>query len=135
MTTTFETDLSVQHWPVVRPWLENACEECDGWWTIDALEDLVNEGRALLWLLKQDGIPVAAVVTTIANWEGKRVAEILVAGGEGLIDAAEPHFNKIHEWARSLDVPEIFFRGRRGWARALKSFGYDEIAVTLRKAL
>lgn len=133
--TSFEPDAQLSSWPIVRRWLEDACEECDGWWTINALEDLLSGGRAILWVLTHDGIPTGAVVTAVCDWDGKKVAEIVIAGGMGILDGLTAHFGKVHEWARSHQVPEIMFRGRRGWARALKSFGYEEIAVTLRKAL
>jgi len=134
-TVTFFIDAEHRHWSQARPWLEKACNEADGWWTIEALEQLLRDGKALLWVLAQDGEPIAAVVTTLCDWDGREVAEILVTGGTGILAGIADHFWKIEHWAKSHGAREIMLRGRRGWVKALKSRGYDEIAVTLRKAL
>lgn len=132
--TTFDVAGHSQ-WPAVRPWIENACTKGDGWWTIGALENLLADGKAALWVLSDDTGPIAAVVTTICDWDGDKVAEIVITGGEGILENAPEHFGKIDAWARALGAVEIVMRGRRGWARALKPHGYEEIAVTMRKAL
>ncbi len=133
MTVTFVP--AAEHWPVVRPWIETACTKGDGWWTIDALEDLISDGRAVVWVLASNGVPIAGVVTTICDWDGRKVAEIIITGGEGILEHAPEHFGQIDIWAKAHGASEIVMRGRRGWARALKPHGYEEIAVTMRKAL
>ena len=93
------------------------------------------KGQAVLWVLESDHEPIAAVVTAIADWDGVRAAEIIATGGSGVIDALEAELPKIEDWAREHGATECLFRGRRGWSRVYKPHGYEEIAVTLRKAL
>lgn len=74
-------------------------------------------------------------MTAVCDWDGRRVAEVMLTGGENILAEAREHFWKIDDWARQNGAREVLIRGRRGWAKALKSHGYDEISVTLRKAL
>ncbi len=128
-------DANCDQWPVVYSWIEDACENGDGWWTVNKLIPLLCEGRAVLWVLEDKHEPVAAVITAIADWDGQRVAEIIATGGAGVIGALNDELSKVEDWAREQGASEIMFRGRRGWARVYKPHGYEEIAVTMRKAL
>jgi hypothetical protein len=89
------------------------------------------EGRAALWVLEDSGTPIGVAVSAVGNG----VAEILAAGGSGIIENMNTGLPKIEEWARGLGASEVILRGRRGWSRVYKSHGYEEIAVTMRKAL
>lgn len=133
--TQFAIDQTCSTWPVVRPWIEDACEHGDGWWTLPKLTELLAEGRAVLWVLSDRQEAKAAVVTALAEWDGNRVAEFIAQGGAGVIDALGDHIGKVEDWARKQGATEIVFRGRRGLSRVYKPYGYEEIAVTLRKAL
>lgn len=128
-------DFNCEQWPQVRHWIEDACTFGDGWWTVEKLIPLLCEGRAVLWVLEEKHEPKAAVITAIADWDGQRVAEIIATGGEGVIGSLDDELPKIETWARDQGATEMMFRGRRGWARVYKPHGYEEIAVTLRKAL
>jgi hypothetical protein len=125
-------DDACQNWSICRAWIEDACNNGDGWWTVQALVDMLCEGRAVLWVLKNDETPVAAVVTAIADHDGERVAEIIAAG---ILAGIETELPKVEAWAVENRATSIVLRGRRGWSRAYKSQGYEEIAVTMRKAL
>lgn len=131
-----ELDVECAAFSVCRPWLEDACTRCDGWWTIEAVEQMLADGTALLWVLVDDAHQIfAAVVTALADWDGRKVAEIVLTGGKQVIENLESELSAIERWAREAGAQEILFRGRRGWARLYKPLGYEEIAVTMRKAL
>lgn len=126
-------DDDCRSWHVVRPWIDDACTRCDGWWTIEAVERMLVDGLAQLWILKDGGEAVAAVVTAISDWDGRKVAEIVLTGGSKVIESLDEELPVIERWARDLGAEEVIFRGRRGWARLYKPLGYEEIAVTMRK--
>lgn len=128
-------DVDCISWDVVRPWIEDACEHGDGWWTLEKIVQMLCEGTAVLWVLEDAGTPIAAVVTAIAQWDGLRVAELVAQGGSGVIDALSDNLHMVEDWAREHRASEVVFRGRRGLTRVFKPYGYEEIAVTLRKAL
>lgn len=132
----FYADATCSLWPVAYPWIVDACDHGDGWWTPQAIAELLANGRAVLWILADDdGSPKAAIVSAVANWDGKKVAECIAQGGEGVNAALSDHLEQVEAWARTQGADEMYFRGRRGLSRVYKSFGYDEIAVTLRKVL
>ena len=116
--TKLRQDDACETWGTVRPWIEDACEHGDGWWTVEKLIPLLCEGRAVLWVLEDAGTPIAAVVTAIADWDGVRAAEIIATGGSGVIDALSAELPKIENWAREHGASECLFRGRRGWSRS-----------------
>ena len=57
----------------------------------------------------------AAVITAICDWDGRKVAEIMLAGGSGVIESLDSELPAIEHWARDNGAVEIYARGRRGW--------------------
>lgn len=133
--TAFFADPHGEHWLRLRPWIKDACTHSDGWWTIEALDTLLRDGAALLWVLRDNETPIAGVVTQIEDWDGERVAVIVSTGGSGVIDALADHLPTLEAWARASGATQMLFRGRRGWAKPYRKLGYEEIAITMRKAL
>lgn len=94
------------------------------------LDELVAIGRGLLWTS-----PAAAIVAEIKTYPGgAKVIHGLVATGDleeitgALIPSAEA-------WAREQGCRFAIIESREGWARQLKSSGYEPHQVSLRKAL
>lgn len=122
-------------WHSVSHWIDDACDHGDGWWTSKAIAELLADGRATLWILSDGEKPRAAIVTAIAMWEDKPVAEFIAQGGDSVNANIAEHLPTVEAWVRAQGAEEIVFRGRRGLTRVYKPYGYEEIAVTLRKAL
>jgi len=135
MAVSFGQDVECASWSKVRAWIEDACEHGDGWWTVEKLLPMLCQGQAVLWVLEEDHEPKAAIITAIADWDGTRVAECIAQGGSGVNAALGEHLHTIEDWARKQGATELYMRGRRGLARVYKPHGYEEIAVTMRKAL
>ena len=134
MTLIYDPDLT--HWDAVKGWLGEACTYGDGWWSIEKVHNLLLDGRAALWVLMPGSTPVAGVVTAIAEEDdGRKVAEVVMAGGSGVIGHIGPELPTIEAWARAHGAAELLLRGRRGWARVTRGHGWEEIAVTMRKEL
>ena len=131
----FYQDTNCDQWPLVYPWIEEACEHGDGWWTVEKLIPMLCKGEAVLWVLEDNHEPQAAIITAIADWDGTRVAECIAQGGSGVNAALGEHLNTIEDWAREHNATELYMRGRRGLSRVYRPYGYEEIAVTMRKAL
>ena len=131
----FEQDDALDHWETCRPWLDEACTYGDGWWSIEFAEDVLRSGRGVLWVLLEDDEPVAAIMTALAQSEDGLSAEIVLAGGSGVLAEIDGILEQIEAWARAHGADNVVVRGRRGWAKAMRSFGYDEVAVTMRKGL
>lgn len=122
-------------WPMIEPWMKEACDEGDGFWSSEAIKEAVECGDMAVWMLWNGEQPTAAMVTEVQDWENRRVAILTAAGGSVGMDAIASEFHKVIAWARFVGAREIIIRGRRGWSRAMKTLGFEEIAVTLRKVL
>lgn len=93
--------------------------------------DMVEDGRAVMWCGER-----SAIITRINDHQrtGARVLDVAPAGGDlcellrmaPLIEA---------EAAAHGCTQSLVTAGRRGFARALKTQGYEEVAVILRKVL
>jgi hypothetical protein len=97
---------------------------------IGHLDGLVLAGQARLWI----GETAAIAAETLAYPGGARALHGLVAAGDLeeirglLIPAAE-------DWARRAGMRHAIIESRPGWARALKSSGYEIHQIALRKGL
>jgi len=94
------------------------------------LDALLVSMRAQAWF--GDG---AAIVTELSEYPGgARVIHGLVAAGE-LNEITETLIPKAEEWARSIGCVLAIIESRPGWARALRSSGYENHQIMLRKEL
>jgi hypothetical protein len=120
-------------WPRVEGWLSDACAKGDGWWTIEEVERRCRLGQVGLWLVLDGGDLCGAIVTEIETWPTKTVATLTLCGGEGVLRGIGEGLPAIEEWAKAWGAAEMHVHGRPGWARSLKSSGYEVATVTLRK--
>lgn len=97
---------------------------------IGHLDCLVLAGQARLWI----GENAAIAAETRIYPGGARVLHGLIAAGDlqeisgALIPAAEA-------WGRGVGLSHAIIESRPGWARALKSSGYDVHQIAVRKGL
>lgn len=120
-------------WPMVERWVETAADEAHGWWTADDIRERLETGGAGLWLVIDD-IPVACVVSEIETGPRFSTVVISICAGSGM-EIWLHLLPQIEAWAKAIGARVIEVRGRKGWARALKSSGYAERAVIVGKEL
>lgn len=97
-------------------------------WAIDDVRAELEAGNAHLWLGER-----SAMVTTIADFNGERIIECWLAGGDmGEILSLTP---AIEDHARRVGCTQAHITGRRGWVRALAPHGYEHYATVVRKIL
>lgn len=129
-------DRTLAHWATAQPWINAACKEGDGWFDIGFVEELLQQGKAVLWIASDEAGPHAACITAVEDFsDGRRVAEICFAGGRDVICDLPRFVSDLEAWARLQGANEIMFRGRRGWLKPYAKLGFKEIAITMRKAL
>ena len=108
--------------------LDGLAEALDGhpFVTLDALLDEVRRGEAAIWMGEN-----AAVFWRPSG----QVVECGPATGD-LQEILAVFRPAIEAWAKDHGFTEIHIQaGRQGWARVLRSYGYQEAAVILRKHL
>lgn len=97
----------------------------------DDFREMVEDGRAVMWCGER-----SAVITQVSPHDrtGARVLDVAPAGGD--LDEILRMAPMIEDAARAEGCTQsLVTAGRRGFARALKSHGYEEVAVVLRKML
>lgn len=96
----------------------------------------IARGDLTMWLVRDVGMTVSVVLTeiVISRHTGHKRGMIRDMGGERAIEAL-PLIEQIHQWARERGAPECDVYGREGWKRPLIPYGYEVVAVTLRKRL
>lgn len=77
------------------------------------------EQKAQLWLEERDGTPVAAMITRLDG----NTFEVWLAGGK--VIEAIPHLETAISASREAGATNGRIIGRKGWARALRSYGWQ----------
>lgn len=110
-------------WERCKQYLVPALDEA---WTIEAVEQEINAGRAVLWPMHR-----SAAVTTIQEYPKGRVLRLWLAGGE--LDELLHFLPIADEYAISHGCIAIECEGRPGWEKVLP--GYTKKRVVLTKEL
>lgn len=96
--------------------------------------DLLAED-AQLWLIVTPLGKVQGIgCTKMVERDGKSVVLILAYSNESA-GTFFSHWDSFEKWCRDWGADEIEFRGRRGWERALKGFGFDFQSIIMNKSL
>lgn len=114
-------------WPLVKEMIEPSLDEED-FETIEHIyDDLLNAHRQL-WVVLSGGDILAAVLTTIQEYHGKRYGMITHAGGRNASDWFHI-VNPIGEYFKKEGCVSFQIIGRKGWARYLKDFKANKIIL------
>lgn len=111
-------------WARCRAWLVRALDDA----TEDEALALLRAGTAQLWPGER-----AAFVTYCQKVDERRELHVWLAGGH--IHDLLAMIPGIAAWGRSMDCTHATVNGRRGWARVLARYGFEECGGQLRKAL
>lgn len=102
-----------------RQLLEKACSRT----THTSLQDMTLEAtrrEAVLWLVTDDGQPIAGGFTHVAlRKDGKKVIEITAMGGSKARQWIEPMRERLHAFQKAERADLLTIIGRKGWARVL----------------
>lgn len=110
----------------MEPNIQQALDHAAGSHTIDSVTDMVLDGRAVFWDLGD-----SFMITEVTDFPAQRHFHIFLAGGQ-LETLVNMHADVI-KLAKALQCDKLTISGRPGWARALKSHGWEPYLVTLAK--
>lgn len=105
-------------WARCRPWIQAALEYGHGTHTIDDVEAAIAAGEATFW----PG-PNAAMVTELVELPRAKVVHFWLCGGD--LEELQLMRAYIEGVSIAQGCTKASTAGRRGWARVLKSDGYD----------
>lgn len=117
-------------WPHVSDLIKKAVER-GGLGSYKIIQDMVLDGRALLWIACEDNRLLPAALVTSLEIEDKRTvcAIVAYAGTKELL----PLLSGVEEYARAKGCQSMRLMGRKGWQRMLKD--YQSKHVILEKDL
>lgn len=118
-------------WDDARPLIEKALAEGTGDYTLANIHAALADRSMQLWLWIKDERPTAALVTTLVNYPTRRVALMLLAGGDGLAEWKDDP--TIKNWAKANGCAALEVFGRKGWERVL--MGFEPVSVQYRRAI
>lgn len=104
--------------------LQKALEVGGGTHSIMDVLDQISRGDAQLWT-----DPDAVVVTEVHDAPQCRELRFWLATGK--LDAVLAIQHRIIEWGRSVGCTKAVLTGRRGWTKALRDQGWEEIMVVM----
>jgi hypothetical protein len=97
---------------------------------LDHLDGLVLSGQGKVWIGE-----AAAIVAEVEFYPGgAKVLHGLVAAG-ALQEIVESLIPRAEAWGKSVGCTHAIIESREGWARVLKSHGYEPHQVAVRKEL
>ena len=119
-------------WPHVEPlFLENA-EVWQEYYTLDSIQQRLQQGTMQLWAMHDDDVFTLAMVTELLEFPKLNVLSLLIVVGAEL-SIARQFLDCIEMWARKRGVDKIVSVGRKGLLRLLAPYGYSEQAVAFSK--
>ena len=127
-------ELSETYWPVVAPLIEKVVAEYDpGYATEDLLNDVL-KGRKQLWVAATDHI-ACAVITEINNYPQYKVLHAPYVAGDDMEQWLPRLLQTLEKFGRAHGCKYVTGCGRRGWVKALSSYGWSEGFTIVRKEL
>ena len=121
-------------WPQVSEWVASATKETGDWWQPSDVLAGIKADRMTAWVIADDRRLWGVVVAEIEIAARHKIGVIALCAGDD--QAQWLHLlPEIEEWAREQGCSEMMVKGRPGWVRRLRGFGYGERYVAIGKAL
>ncbi len=87
-------------------------------------------GTAQLWLIYEDRLLIAAIVTELRPYP-KRTMNVLLAGGTKMEIWLAEFIDRLKRFAKYNTCDRIEMVGRKGWLRKLDKFGFVKSPVVM----
>lgn len=88
------------------------------------------------WIREDEyGTIHGVAITRVLTHKQYKECVIVCTTSEGWFEHGPDILNMLEDFARGMDCKYTSVYGRKGWARALKKYGYEEPFVTLMKEL
>jgi hypothetical protein len=121
-------------WPALAPMLTRAVELNHDAFSMTDVARLVLADQWQLWTVLENDRPVAAVVTELVQYPGKRTCRVILLGGIKF-DRWKHLIIEIENFALLHDCKELEALTRPGMARKIESIGFREECKVMVKDL
>lgn len=117
--------LITEHWAAVAHVLQPVLVAARGEFTIEDLEELCRDGRALAGLVIEDGAPLMAMVWEFRHYPRKTTLNVIALAGRDLERVASTFWPTFMRWAEESGATEIEARTRPAMSRKLRKLGFS----------
>lgn len=122
-------------WEKVKGNLALAIEYSRGEYTLEDIHLSLISGFMKLWIgYDKDGKLLASAVCELVNYPQKKVCYVVLAGG-GFFDIWTKASVCIEDWALANGADTMAAFTRRGVAKKMKAFDYNEVYTVIQKDL
>ena len=127
-------------WDRAREHLLRFEKRAGGNCTVDDLGRRILNDEQQLWIMfDEDKEICGALVTQMWRYPRKKVMEIVACGGgdskNQLDDYLYESMKVLEDFARTNDCDVMRVEGRKGWAKALKPYKFEQPAIVLEKEI
>lgn len=123
-------------WPGIKHMIQVAIDESNGEFTLEGIKDDLESKKLLAAVVTLDNKALACVVFDKRTFDsGKKVINIMTAGGELLELWVDDVLRKAEQLAIQEQCDEVYIIGRKGWLRTLKGKGYNHVHTVVSKKI
>jgi len=120
-------------WPDVAHMFERATQTTHGRFDkLNVLDELL-DNHISLWVIYEEDQPVASLTTRVIPYKAYKSLSIDWLGGNKMSQWLDQVMDTLKNYAKDQGCSRLEGRGRSGWTRALKKYGWkpDYVAIEL----
>lgn len=117
--------LITEHWPTASRLLQPVLGAVRGEWTVDDLEELCRDGRAVAGIAFDDGEPVLAMIFEFRFYPRQTVANIIALAGRDLHGVAATFWPSFLAWCRESGASHVEACAAPAMTRMLRPLGLE----------
>lgn len=118
--------LITQHWPAAAQLLARVTPVVDREFTVEDLEELVREGRAVAGVaLDAQDLPTMAMVFEFRHYPRKTILNVIALAGRDLERIAGTFWPSFVQWAKESGAVDIQACARPAMTRKLAKLGFS----------
>lgn len=120
-------------WSLCEPWIGESLARGHVPMATESVRRAIARAELQLWIVSIRGEPVAAFVTEIRVMDYGKGLWVVACGGTGMREWLPEVESTLQGFARDKGCDHIQMSGRRGWLREMKSYGWRETSISMRK--
>jgi hypothetical protein len=111
-------------WPEVAEMLDKAARTTDGRFDKLSILDELIDNTIELWVVFDGKVPVAALTTRVSPYVKYKALSIDWVGGSRMRDWLDNAMDTLKQYAKDQGCRKLEGRGRSGWIRTLRKYGW-----------
>lgn len=121
-------------WAYVSPFIKKGLDEGLNECTMEDVKERANSGEVLI-IMVEDNELLCVQTYEIVNRTNKKIMNLFTTGGIKLDSYISELLDVIDNIAKEQNCDSIYTKGRKGWERKLKGYGYNHGYTILEKRL